>query len=125
MYVKFESEMETSSVVARANVGCDEAYTTFTNASIAGTTTTDGPPLLPPPSLLLPLPPPLPRPLLTQAASPQLTSYCSWRRIDPQLQSQGLLVSYNKKNAKGPSNELVAEYLATVVEMQRLTYCHR
>ncbi|XP_041454291.1 uncharacterized protein LOC121407321 isoform X2 [Lytechinus variegatus] len=84
----------------------------------------------PPPSLLLSLPSPLPPPLPkttpdTKPPSPQLTRYCSWRRIYQELQSQGLPVSYNKKNAMGPSNELVVEYLATVVEMQRLTYCHR
>nr|XP_054760413.1 uncharacterized protein LOC129266589 [Lytechinus pictus] len=61
----------------------------------------------------------------TKPPSPQLTRYCSWRRIDQELQSQGLPVSYNKKSAKGPSDELVAEYLATVVEMQRLTCSHR
>nr|XP_054757731.1 uncharacterized protein LOC129263843 [Lytechinus pictus] len=115
-------------MAAGANVGRDEAYTTINNAAMAVTTTTAATTIS------------AANATTTKSASatattkttpdtkppsPQLTRYCSWRRIDQELQSQGLPVSYNKKNAKGPSNELVAEYLATVVEKQRLTCSHR
>ncbi|XP_041465878.1 uncharacterized protein LOC121416449 [Lytechinus variegatus] len=124
--------METSSVAAGANVGCDEAYTTINNAAIAVTTTTAATTIsaanatttksASATAITIATTKTTPD---TKPPSPQLTRYCSWRRIDQELQSQGLPVSYNKKNAKGPSKELVAEYLATVVEMQRLTNYHR
>ncbi|XP_041452799.1 uncharacterized protein LOC121405877 [Lytechinus variegatus] len=125
--------METSSVAAGANFGRDEAYTTINNAAIAVTTTTaattisaaDATTTKSASATAITIATATTKTTPdTKPPSPQLTRYCSWRRIDQELQSQGLLVSYNKKNAKGPSNELV-EYLATVVEMQRLTYCHR
>ncbi|XP_041465932.1 uncharacterized protein LOC121416507 isoform X2 [Lytechinus variegatus] len=119
--------METSSVAAGANVGCDEAYTTINNAAIAVTTTTANATTTKSASataITIATATTKTTPD-TKPPSPQLTRYCSWRRIDQELQSQGLPVSYDKKNAKGPSKELVAEYLATVVEMQRLTNYHR
>ncbi|XP_041459285.1 THAP domain-containing protein 5-like isoform X1 [Lytechinus variegatus] len=112
--------METSSMAAGANVGRDEAYTTINNAAIAVTTTKSA--SVTAITIATAITKTTPD---TKPPSPQLTRYCSWRRIYQELQSQGLPVSYNKKNAMGPSNELVVEYLATVVEMQRLTYCHR
>ncbi|XP_041458529.1 uncharacterized protein LOC121410463 isoform X3 [Lytechinus variegatus] len=113
-------KMETSSMAAGANVGRDEAYTTINNAAIAVTTTKSA--SVTAITIATAITKTTPD---TKPPSPQLTRYCSWRRIYQELQSQGLPVSYNKKNAMGPSNELVVEYLATVVEMQRLTYCHR
>ncbi|XP_063959226.1 uncharacterized protein LOC135156181 [Lytechinus pictus] len=121
-------------MAAGANVGRDEAYTTINNAAIAVTTTTDATTISATNATTTKSASATAITIATATTkttpdtkppSPQLTRYCSWRRIDQELQSQGLPVSYNKKNAKGPSNELVAEYLATVVEKQRLTCSHR
>ncbi|XP_063955488.1 protein kinase 4-like [Lytechinus pictus] len=116
-------------MAAGANVGRDEAYTTINNAAIAVTTTisaTNATTTKSASATAITIATATTKTTPdTKPPSPQLTRYCSWRRIDQELQSQGLPVSYNKKNAKGPSNELVAEYLATVVEKQRLTCSHR